>query len=886
MNRVVRWTLRVGLGETDALAFLREMDELHARKVETEGRAAADGWRRREARRAVFHALANRLRAGRPAGGSVRRASAGPSALFQDGAYALRTLRRTPGFALFTAVVIGLGVGAATAVFSVLKPLVLSPLPFDAARRLVWIGGQPPSAGASLSHVTSRSGNLRDFRARATKSFEGLTGFNAFSEQSGYTLTGSGAPERLVGFAVAHDFLAVLGVRPLYGRGFSLEEGEEGGPRAIILSHGFWRTHLAADPGIVGRALTLNEVPRTVVGVLPPTFDFSSVFTPGVHVDFLLPYPVSDQTDQHGNEVIIIGRLRPGVTPGAAQAELAAVMAGLKEERPDRWGLRAYLTPLQAHLAGPFQSALLLLAAAAGTLLLIVCVNVANVLLARAPGRAREVAVRKAMGASRGRIVRQLVLESAGIALLGAGIGSGLAWVATHLVARTAGLRIPLLDQVRVDGSALLFGIAVALLSGLVVSAVPALRVTEGGEAAALRAAGRGSSAGRHARRLRETLVVAEVTLACVLLVFGGLLVRSFRAVLDLNLGFDPAHAVVWQLNPTPRFDGLRQKSGFFAALTDRVAQVAGVDEVGLIDALPLGRTRTWGLSVAGLPETEDNQWGFFPHIVDPGYLPAMRIPLLAGRNFTRNDGGETQRVVLMNQGGARRIFGTEDAVGRRIRIFDPPDWEVVGIVGDVRHVSPEQGPGVQVYMPMTQMGDFRTMDMVVRSRRPARQVAGAVAAALREMDASMPTREFWTVRSVVDRALSARRFTLEIFTAYGAAALLLAGLGIYGVMAQSVTERTHEIGIRMALGASAAEVVRNVLGRTLFLAGAGIVAGAVLSLWAGKLLASLLFGVSATDPATFGAMGPILLSVAGLAAMLPAVRAARIRGLEVLRAE
>ncbi|MGD8277378.1 MAG: ABC transporter permease [Gemmatimonadota bacterium] len=732
--------------------------------------------------------------------------------------------------------------------------------------------------------MTSRSSNLRDFRERATV-FTGLTGYNAFSEQTAFTLTGSGDPERLVGFAVAGDFLEVLGVQPLRGRGFSVEEGAQGGPPAAILSYGFWRSHLASDPGVVGRVLTLNEVPVTVVGVLPPTFDFSSVFTPGVHVDFLYPYPVSDETDRHGNELVILGRMRPGVTATAAQADLDVVMKELQEEQPDRWGLSAFVTPLQEHLAGPFRTALFLLVAAAGTLLLIVCVNVSNLLLSRAPGRAREVAVRKALGASRGRLARQLVLESTGIALAGAGLGGVLAWVATRLVSGAAALRIPLLDHVRIDATTLLFGTAIALLTGLVVSVVPALHVTEGGEAAVLRAVGRGSSADRRARRLREGLVVAELTLACVLLVFGGLLVRSFRAVLDVDLGFDPADAVAWQLNPTPDFEDLRAKSDYFATLATRVARVPGVADVGLIDALPLGRNRNWGLRPADLPDEDENYVGFFPHIVDAGYLPSMRIPLVAGRNFTRYDAGETQRVVLLNESGARRIFAGEEPLGRRVHLGGE-DWEVVGVVRDVRHVSPEAGAGVQVYMPMTQMGDFRTMDMVVRSGRHTDRIAAAVAAALREVDAAMPTREFWTVRSTVDRAVSARRFTLGILTAYGAAALLLAALGIYGVLAQSVAERKPEIAIRMALGASASGVVRGILGHTLVLAGIGIGTGALVSLGGARLVASLLYGVGATDPVTFIGMATVLLLVAAAAATLPALRAAHTRGLQALRAE
>ena len=804
--------------------------------------------------------------------------------LIEDGVQALRAVKRAPGFSLFTAVVMGLGVGAAAGVFSVLKPLFLAPLPLEDPSALVWIANSEVTGVASMSHITSRSGNLRDFRERAT-SFVGLTGYNAFSEQTAYTLTGVGEPERLVGFGVAHDFLQVLGVQPIHGRGFTVEEGSWGGPAAVVLSNGFWRRRFAADPLIVGNAISLNGEPHTVAGVLPPSFDFSSMFTPGTPVDFLIPYPVSDETDRHGNEVIMLGRMGPGVTPDIAQSELDAVLLGLQEEQPDRWGLSAHLTPLQEHIAGPFRPALFLLFAAAGTLVLIVCVNVSNLLLARSPQRAREMAVRKTLGASQGRIARQLVLESVGISLVGALVGSGLAWVAVQWVAGAAGIRVPLLNQVRLDGSAVLFGAGVALLTGILVSLVPALQVTEGGEASVLREASRGSSSGRGARHLREGLVVAEVALACVLLVVGGLLARSFRAALDVELGFDPASTVAWQINPSADFDSSLEEGAFYAGLSDRVAQIPGVEGVGFIDALPLGRTRNWTLRVPGRPEEDDRSVGFFPHIIDPGYLDVMGIPLAAGRNLSWDDSGEAPLAILINETGAQGLFPDGNALGQTVAVGSG-DGEIVGVVRDVRHVSPEMGPGIQLYFPLTQVASFRTLDMVVRSRLPVRSVVAAVAPALREMDANMPTQEFWTIQSTVDRALSARRFTLGVLSAYGLAALLLAGLGIYGVLAQSVAERTPEIGIRMALGASAPMVVWSVLGRTLFLAGVGIAAGGVLSLWTGRLLGSLLFGVGAADPVTFVGMAAVLLAVAATASLLPAVRAARTRGALALRAE
>jgi len=806
-------------------------------------------------------------------------------ALGQDGLHALRAVVRAPGFSLFSAIVIALGVGASAGVFSVLKPLFIAPLPVHDPDALVWISYQEPTNATSLSGVTSRSGNLRDFRERAG-SFDGLTGYNAFSEQGAYTLTGDGEPERLVGFQVAGDFLQVLGVEPIHGRRFTVEEGEEGGPPAVILSHAFWRLRFAADPSIVGGDIILNGSPRTVAGVLPPSFDFSSLFTPGVRVDFLLPYPVSDETDRHGNEVIILGRLRPGVTPQAAQAELDGVLAGLQAEQPDRWGLSAYVEPMQDHISGPFRPALFLLVAAAGTLLLIVCVNLSNLLLSRSPRPAGEMALRKALGASQGRIARQLVFESLGVALVGAVLGTGLAWLAVGAVAGGAGMRVPLLDQVRLDASAVLVGSAVALLTGLLVSLVPALRVAEGREASVLRESSRGASAGRRALRLREGLVVAEVALACVLVAVGGLLARSFREVLEVDLGFQPAEVVAWQLRPSTVFETAAEMSGFFTILTRRVSEIPGVEEVGLIDALPLGRNRNWTLWVPGVHGEEDQGIGYFPHMVDPGYLSTMGIPLVEGRGFSADDREGAPLAVLVNETGAERLAPGESVIGRRLSFGWVGEGEVVGVVRDVRHVSPEAGPGIQIYFSMSQVVNFPTLDIVVRTRLPTRQITDMVASALREVDSQMPVRESWTVQSTVDRAVSARRFTLGILTAYGAAALLLAALGIYGVLAQSVAERTQEIGVRMALGASGADVVRSVLGRTLVLTGTGIVIGSVVSFWTGRLLESLLFGIGARDPITFVGMALVLLLVAVFAGWVPAARAARIRGTRALQAQ
>ena len=803
------------------------------------------------------------------------------SGLIQDAQYALRSLRRSPGFAVFTALIIGLGVGATTAVFSVMKPLMIAPLPFEDPEELVWIELANTNGSTSLSGITSRSGNLRDYR-EMVGAFDGITGYNAFSDQAAYTMTGDGRPEQLMAFDVAHDFLDVLGVRPHLGRSFNQEESLDDGPPSIILAHGFWERRFGSDPAVVGRTLVLDNQPREVIGVLPESFDFASVFAPANRVDFLQVFPISDRTNNWGNTLFMIGRLRPGSTVESAQAELDAASASLQAAQPDRWGLGATASPIRDHIAGPLRSAMYLLAAAAFAVLLIVCVNVSNMLLARSPGRSREVAVRRAFGASRGRMVRQFLLESVAISGMGALIGAGAAVVVTRLVAGSADVSIPLLDSMRVDMAALGFGVAISLATGLAIGILPALRVAEGDEGAILRAGGRSQSSTRGARKLRETLVVAEVSLACVLLVVGGLLLRSFQQVLEVDLGFDTENAVAWQLNPSGSFETVEEEAAFYHGLTNRIAQIPGVTGVGLADALPLGKNRTWGMRAEGA-ETDEGV-GFFPYMIDGGYFDAMGIEIVDGRAISNDDLGGENPVVVINESAARRLFPDTRAVGRRILTNRP--IEIVGVAADIRHLSPESEPGILGYFSFGQNWDYSSMEMVVRSDRPVDQIATAVSVALAEIDPDMPAQDFWTMEDRVDQVSSPRRFTLGILSAFGGAALLLAGLGIYGVLAYSVAEQRSEIGIRMALGASSGEILRKVIGRTMLLAGIGILVGGAISIWTTRLLSSLLFGVSATDPTTFVGMAVALLGVAAAAGAVPATRAARIRGVRALQAE
>ncbi len=798
-----------------------------------------------------------------------------------DARYALRKIRREPGFFVFAALIIGLGVGANTAVYSVMSPLMLRPLPFAEPERLVWVALR---SEGGMSAVTSRTSNLRDYR-KLNRTFEALTGYFAFFEYGSYNLVGDGQPERLVGVGIAQNFLDVLGVRPLLGRGFVEEESVWNGRPAAILTHAFWTRRFNADPAMVGKSITLNGKPTVIVGVLPRSFDFASTFAPASRVDFLLPFPISDETDQWGNTLAMIGRLKPGVSIQTAQADFDAMTVRLKEADPARWGLGAVVSGLRDHIAGDFRTAMFLLVAAAGAVMLVACANLSNLLLARGRKRGKEMAVRSALGADRRRLLRQLTVESLILALCGGLVGVLLAFAVTRLVASSSAIRIPLLGAVSLDVGALLFTLLVTLVAGLLVGIAPVLQLSSGKEATAINDASRGSTEGKRSAAVREVLVVAEVALACVLLVGGGLLLRSFASVLDVKLGFQPHGTVAWRVDTERNFENREAAVAFYDRLIARIQAVPGVEGAGLTDTPPLGRNRGWGIRAKGVVYEEGQAPGAFPRMVDHRYLQVMQIPLVAGRHFTEHDDTKSGKVVIINETAAKRLFPGQDPIGKTVLISGPDvDWQVIGVVSDVRHQSLEQDSGLEMYLPLAQTPDFAGLSMMVRSRLPIASLVGGIRAALQDVDPAMPTGDYQTLDSVVDRAVSPRRFILVVLGTFAGTALLLAALGIYAVLSYSVSQRIPEIGIRMALGESAARVQRRVVGRTLLLAGTGIAIGAALSFVLSRLMQSLLYGVEPTDVPTFAGMAAILLLVSVLAAWLPARRASSTDPLMALR--
>ncbi|HEX5086148.1 MAG TPA: ABC transporter permease [Blastocatellia bacterium] len=800
--------------------------------------------------------------------------------LWQDLRYGARALYKNPVFTLIAALTLALGIGANTAIFSVVNTLLFRPLPFHEPERLVWIANTGTAGG--LSSVTTRVANFNDWRAQ-NKSFEDLAAYFAFFDYGSYNLVGVGEPERLVGVDVSQNFFALLGVRPLLGRGFNEEECRWNGSPAVILSHAYWTRRFAADPGVIGRSLTLNDKPTTVVGVMPPDFDFASVFSPGSKIDILTPFPLTQETDRWGNTLAVVGRLKPGATIAQAQAEFDLLNRQLKQAHPERWSWGAKMSGLQEQISGRFRRAFLALFGAVGCVLLIACANLSNLLLARASTRRKEMAVRLALGANRARLTRQMLTESLLLSCAGAMLGLPLAYGATRALATSKAFSIPLLQSVTIDWTTLSFTLIVAFAAGLLFGAAPALQMSGADMLEDLKDAGRGSSHGMRAWT-RQGLVVSEVALACVLLVGAGLLVRSFKRLLEVDLGFRPEQAAAWRIETGERFQNDAQRVAFFNELILSVMTVPGVESAGLTDTLPLGRNRSWGVGAKGQTYAEGQYPIAFPRIIDHGYLKTMRIPMRAGRDFNEHDTAESEKALIINETMARRLWPDRDAVGQ-IAMVGGREWRIVGVAGNVRHSSLEQEAGLEMYLPITQSSSS-SVELVVRTKLAPEAMAPGVRAALSKVDPRLPTAEFQTLGQLVDQATSPKRLVTLLLGGFSLLALILAALGIYGVISYSVTQRTRELGIRVALGAQTAKVLMMVIRQGLAPVAIGLALGLAGAAALTRLMATLLFGISATDPATFAGIALLLVSVALLACYFPARRAAKVDPMIALRRE
>jgi predicted permease len=799
----------------------------------------------------------------------------------QDLRYALRTMRREPGFTLFAILIIGLGIGASATVFSVLNTVLVRPLPFHEPERLVWVANAPSDEG--LSAQTLQVVPFLAYKER-NQSFSDLAAYFAFYGTGDSKLKVNGEAERLNALPVSRDFFPLLGVRPQIGRLFSADECKWNAPKAVLLSHGLWQRRFAADPHIVGRAITLDDTPATVIGVLPASFDFGSVFAPGTHMELYFPFPLTQETDRWGNTIAVVGRLKPGVTVASAQAEATILGKRITSEQPNRNGLTPRLSLLKEHVSGKLRPALTVLAFAVGVVMLIVCANLSNLLLARSTTRQKELAIRSALGASRGRLVRQILTESVLLCCGGAVLGVGLALGSTRALARLTTFSIPLLTDVHLDLGALLFTLLLTVLTGVVFGLLPALQVPKLAVNDALKDQHRGSTDSRRHAWVRGTLVISEIAFACVLMVGTGLLIRSFLRVLDVNLGFQPARAAAMRIDPSARFSTPQQVTTYIDEALRRVREISGVEGAGLTDALPLGRNRTWGAGAKGVIYKRDEYPSAFVHIVTDGYLKAMGISLKAGRDISERDTTGSEPVILINETLARNLWPGQNPLGRLMKAGDEKDKRVVGVVSDVRHLALEQSSGPEMYLPMRQTQDYASVDLVVRSKMEESDLSASVRSALLPLDPGLPRERFRTLQQIVEQAVSPRRFIVLLLSGFACFALILASLGIYAVISYSVGQRTQEIGIRAALGASPGNLQKAILLQTLGLTAAGLLLGTAASGAVMQALKGLLFGVTPGDPVTFAAMLLVLTSVAVGAGYLPARRASRIDPMIALR--
>ena len=807
------------------------------------------------------------------------------SPFLQDLRHGARLLLRSPGFTLVAVAALAIGIGATTAIFSVIHTLLIEPLPYKDADRLaiVWEHNLPRDR---KNNVVS-PGNFIHWREmqRSFLDMAGISGSVGLSFK--VTITGAGEPEEVPMQLVTASFFPVLGVNPVQGRPFTAEE-DKPNSRVAVISDRLWKRKFSGDTGLLNRTVTIGGHAYTVVGIMPPGFSYLDKT-----VDVWLPMGFNAQArTPRGRWMNVAARLKPGVTFEQAQQDMTRVHAALTQMFPDfNTGWTARVVPLREELTGKVRPALLILAAAVGFVLLIACANVANLLLSRATSRQRELAVRAALGAGRGRIVRQLLAESLVLAAAGGVGGLLLAWWALNLLRAVVAEKLPIqrLEAVGVDGWMLAFTLGASILSGVLFGIVPALTASGPALNDALRDGGRSGSTAR-GNRVRAAFVVTEIALALMLLVGAGLLIRSFMHVLNTNPGFESERTITMDVAvPGSRYPEATNRIEFFTRLLDRASALPGVHAAGAISFLPLaGMGAATAYEVVGQPPPPKGE----DHVCDVrvatnGYFEALRIPLLRGRWFNENDANDVKNRVIINEAMARRHWPGEDPIGKRIKVYwnDTREDEIIGVVGDVRQTTLEEAPRATNYWPYARF-PYNGMTLTIRTAGDPTSIVRSVVAIVRDQDPQLAVADIRTMEQVVSDSIAERRLTMTMLTVFAAAALILAAVGIYGLIAYSVTQRTQEIGIRMALGAQRAHVMRMVVGHALLLSAIGIALGAVGAAVLTRLMDRLLFDVRPSDPLTFVAVAGLLAIVAAAASYIPGRRAARVDPIVALRAE
>jgi putative ABC transport system permease protein len=818
--------------------------------------------------------------------------------LLQDVRYGVRTMRRAPGFTLTAVLALALGMGANTAIFSVVNAVLLRPLPYEKPDRLMQVWHTPPQKSfPGMPIFTVSPANFLDWRTQ-NHSFEGMAAYG-FGR---YTITGSGHPETLRVVAATHGLLAILHAQPLLGRGFLDGEYESGHEHEVLLSSGLWRSYFAGNPDIVGKNIQLNGQAFTVVGVMRAEFDFPVSGDPDARAQMWKPMAWTDheRAVRDNRNYGVIARLKDGVTLKQAQAELDAISNRLAQDYPnDDKGWGAIAISMRDDLVSDVRPALLILQGAVALVLLIACANVANLMLARALSRRKEVAVRTALGATRRRLLQQALSETLLLAVAGGMLGLVFAHYGVILIVKFLAQRLPRSNEIALDGWVLAFTLGISLLTGFAAGLLPALRMAKADLHEALKQGLGRTAVDSGGSRTRNVLVVSEVALSLMLLIGAGLLIRSLWVLQHVNPGFDPSRVVTMAVSVPPgKFAEPQQQIGYFGRVLERVRSLPGVQSAGLIDSLPLsGDGSHQPISVEGrppapmadLPEVD-------VRLISPGYMGAMHIPLLNGRDVDDSDVAGRPGAVLISESMAKSFWPNEDAVGKHLTLYFFPDLPrvVVGVVADVKMTAMnETQPAPTLYFPLAQLSPVRgaawrsiPMSLAVRTGSAPLSVLPAITGAIRETDGDVPLLNIRTMDDSVSASLSPERFAMLLLGAFAGLALLLAVVGIYSVMSYSVSRRTNEIGIRVALGASRGDVLLLVVRQAMLLALIGSAIGIAGGLSLSRLMASQLYGVGPTDPITFVAVAALLMLVSLAASYLPARRAMRVEPTAALRYE
>ncbi len=817
--------------------------------------------------------------------------------ILHDIKYGLRILLKSPGFTTVAVLTLALGIGANTAIFSAINAVLLRPLPYFEANRIqvLWTTN-PKFAAMGYPEIPNTYNNFTEWRNQS-RSFESVAACRPVYR----TLTNGDTPERVGATIVTHNFFALFSVTPRLGRGFTEQEDSPGRNQVAVISYGLWHRQFAGDPAIVGETVMLDGVTHTVVGVMPPEFQFPrgdelhAGFGYAPRVDVWIPFGlgVADWTGRNLNHLVALARLKQGVTRQAAQEELNGIAAGLEKQFPqDNAGMGVKLVPLRDQMASLSRTPLLMLFGAVGLVLLIACANIANLLLARAKTRQREIAIRGALGAGRARIVRQLLTESLLLAGLGALLAVGFAQLGITALLKLGPANIPQLQETRLDLVSFLFTAAVTVLTALIFGFVPALQTARINLQQAFKASSGSVTGG--GRRLRGVFVVSQIALALTLLVGSGLLIRSLVAVLAVDSGFQPDSVLTFELSLPDKYNDYQRRVAFFDQFRNRLESMPGVRAVGAISFLPLGGSgdSLTSLEIEGAPPSKNkDRITTERHIVAGGYFQAMGITLIKGRFFTDQEGSHgVPAGLVINETLARRFFAAQDPIGKRLKFGDVSgrNWrEIVGVVHDVKSMSLETPTRPQIYEPgVPNWGENSIMSIVVRTSGDSRSLASSVRAELKAIDSGVPLAKIRTMEEVVDDTVAGRRFNMLLLGLFAALALVLTTIGLYGSASYWVSQRTREIGIRMALGAQRGDILLQVMRQGLKLTILGVTVGLVGAFALTRVLAHLLFGVTPRDPLTFAGVALLLMAVALFACWLPARRATKVDPMEALRYE